>query len=203
MRLRAQSALAALVVAFQLVPPAPAQGETAADSMARKIDDLRERYLKGASSEKDFRLSEVEVNAYLAERVVEQLPQGVEGLWVRFTRGRLRGGGRVDLASLRDRVPGALALLLSGVVPVELTATLQAEGGTGRVDVQRVLLAGVEVPRTLLQQIVTHYSRTASRPGGVRLEDPFDLPYGVKSARIHDGEILIRQGPVELTPGSR
>lgn len=179
----------------------PRPDPAAADSMSQKLDAMRERYLSRVRVEKDFRLSESEVNAYLAYRLVEQIPKGVEGLWVRFSADAVNAGGRVDLAALRDRMARSpLAMLLTGMVPIEVKAKGNAQNGVGKLELENVLLGGIEVPRSLLQQLLTQYSKSATHPDGVRLEDPFELPYGIRSARFVPGEIILRQGPAESQP---
>lgn len=175
-----------------------------ADSLAQKIEDMRERYLRGDARAKDFRLSEREVNAYLAHRLTDQIPKGVKDLWVSFGPDLLNAGGRVDLAAVRDRMPDAsLAFLFQGLVPVELSARVKAEGGMGKAEIQSCRLGGMEVPKALIQQLLTTYSKSSSRPEGIRLEDPFELPYGIRSARLLSGEAVLRQGPLGGQPGSR
>jgi hypothetical protein len=175
-----------------------------ADSLAQKLEDMRERYLRGEARAKDFRVSDREVNAYLAHRLSDQIPKGVRGLWVSFAPDLFNAGGRVDLATVRDRIPdSSLAFLLQGLVPVELSARLKADGGMGKVEIQSCRLGGMEVPKALLQQLLTMYSKSSSRPEGLRLEDPFELPYGIRSARLLAGEAVLRQGPLQGQPGSR
>lgn len=201
-------ALLLAAAAFATLAGATRQQEASnpadADSLAQKIENMRERYLRGDARAKDFRVSQQEVNAYLAHRLADQIPRGVKDLRVSFGPDLLNAGCLVDLAAMRDRLPdSSLALLFQGQVPVELSARVRAEGGLGKVDIQSCRLGGMEMPRAFLQQLLNMYAKSPSRPEGIRLEDSFELPYGIRSARLLAGEAVLRQGPLEGQPGSR
>jgi hypothetical protein len=173
-----------------------------ADELAKKIELIRERHAKDVKEPKDFEVSEDEANAYIAHRLVEQLPEGVIDPWVRFSEGPVTAGALLDLGVLRSRMPdSSVAQLLSGRVPVELEARIQADGGIGKLMLDSVTLGGLPIPESLLQQIVTSYTKSPSRPDGVQLDEPFPLPYGIKSARVEQGRLRVRQSGSSESPG--
>ncbi len=49
------------------------------------------------------------------------------------------------------------------------------------------------VPKFLVQEIVTHYTRDDERPKGIRLDDPFDLPASIKQIDVAQGQAVIVQ----------
>jgi hypothetical protein len=198
--------LAAAVIVVGQTPvevEPPHTGPAAAEALELKLVDIVDRYRNGAAESKDYRMTEVEVNAYFAHRLREDLPRGVEGLWVRFTPEKVNAGGRLKLDELRAELPPGLALFLGGDVPVEVAAKLTAKKGVARVDVQEARLGGMELPSGLLQQILSHYSKSESAPGGIRLDEPFDLPYGIESARVGWGEVVLQQRPRATRRGGR
>jgi hypothetical protein len=149
----------------------------------------------------DFEVSEEEANAYLVDRLVDQLPEGVVEPWVKFSEGPVFAGAILDLAVLQDRMPqSSLTNLLSGRVPLELIARLQAENGVGKLLLDSVTLAGLPIPQSLLQEIVTAYTKSPSRPGGIRLDESFPLPLGIEQARVEKGRVFLRQGRSRETP---
>lgn len=165
-----------------------------AESLARKIELLRERYERESSDAMELEVSEDEANAYLAHRLADQFPEGVVDPWVRFVGGPVWAGAMLDLAVLRSQLPqSSIMQLLAGRVPVELSARLRAEGGVGKLDLESVTLGGIPLPKTFLQELVSTYTKSASRPDGVRLEEPFNLPLGLESVRTEKGKLLLRQ----------
>src|SRR5439155_19139739 len=48
-------------------------------------------------------------------------------------------------------------------------------------------VGGVPVPKLLLQEIVSYYSRTAQNPAGINLDDPLDR----KSTRLNSSHVAI------------
>jgi hypothetical protein len=176
-----------------------------ADELAKKIQLIRERHENDVQEPKDFEVSEDEANAYIAYRLTERLPEGVVDPWLRFSDGPVTAGAILDLGVLRNRMPdSSVAQLLSGRVPVELEARIHADGGVGKLTVDSVTLGGLPIPESLLQQIVTAYTKSPSRPDGVRLDEPFPLPYGIKSARVEQGRLRLRQsGSRESSSKSR
>jgi hypothetical protein len=172
-----------------------------ADELQAKIDLVLERYEKDVEQPKDFEVGEEEANAYFEHRLVEHVPEGIVEPWVRFSEGLVRAGAMLDLDILRERMPpSSMTSFLSGRVPVELATGIHAEERTGKLALQSVTLGGLPVPPSILQQIVTAYTKSPSRPDGVRLDESFPLPYGIESARIEQGRILFRQNGSQATP---
>lgn len=172
-----------------------------ADSMNEKIQLLRSRYDKGDASPMEFEVREEEANAYLLLRMIDQLPEGVIEPWVRFAEGPVIAGALLDLDVLRERMPqSTLTQYLSGRVPVELSARLQTGGGIGKMVLESVSLSGIPLPSSFVQELVTTYTKSPSRPDGVRLDEPFKLPYGVESVTVKKEMMLVQQGGAERSP---
>jgi hypothetical protein len=179
--------------------PDPSQ----ADSLDKKIQDIRRRHEDGADQTKKFLVSEEEANAYLAYRLVEHLPEQVTAPWVRFGDGSVNGGAMLDLSLFGGRLSeSAMTRYLTGQVPLEVEARAQANNGLGKVELQSVTLAGIPIPQTLIQELLTDHSKSPSRPNGVQLDDPFPLPYGIVSARFRAGKLVLRQGVSDAPAGS-
>jgi len=51
----------------------------------------------------------------------------------------------------------------------------------------------VPVPRFLVQEILSHYTKDEDRPNGVRLDDPFTLPANIKQIDVGPGQAVILQ----------
>ena len=49
------------------------------------------------------------------------------------------------------------------------------------------------IPKLLLQEIVSIYSRTAEKPAGIGLDDPFQLPARIREIKVERGQAIIVQ----------
>lgn len=143
-------------------------------------------------------VTEREVNAYLALDMSRQLPAGViEPSLTILGDGRASGRAVVDLDRVRAQVAGRSAVnplqYLSGRLPVGATGILIARQGVGRFELEAATIAGVRVPTVVLQEIVSHYSRTPENPTGIRLDAPFILPAGIREIQTSPGRAVVIQ----------
>jgi hypothetical protein len=97
--------------------------------------------------------------------------------------GKQRGsGGSLDVWSY-----------LGGRLPLSVTGILSTKDGQGRFDLQAADLSGVPVPKTLIQELLSMYTRSPEKPQGVRLDDPFALPAGIKQIDVGQGQAVVVQ----------
>ena len=172
-----------------------------ADGMSSKLQALRERHEQGDPKASETEINEQEFNAYLLHHFAQQLPEGVENPWIRFSGGPALAGATLDLDVLKSKMPESTMMqYLSGRVPLELSARLHTEDGVGRLELESVTLSGLGIPLTLIQQMVTTYTKGPSKPNGFRLDEPFPLPYGIDSVQILMGRMLLRQTAATDTP---
>jgi hypothetical protein len=54
-------------------------------------------------------------------------------------------------------------------------------------------VSGVPIPRTILQEMVSYYSRTAEDPGGISIDEPFALPAGIRQIEVGQGQAVVVQ----------
>ena len=54
-------------------------------------------------------------------------------------------------------------------------------------------MSGLPVPKTLLQELVSFYTRTADHPKGVNLDDPFELPAKIKQIEVGQAQAVVVQ----------
>jgi len=111
--------------------------------------------------------------------------------------GRVMGVATVDLDAVsRQNSSGStfdLWKLVGGRVPVSVTGVLQTKDGRGQFDLQSATLGGVPVPKALLQELVSYYSRTGDHPDGVRLDAPFALPARIQQIEVGQGQAVVVQ----------
>ena len=111
--------------------------------------------------------------------------------------GRLAGRAVVDLDAVR-RAKASQSWFdptnyLTGKLPVTATGRLQTSKGVGRFELEAASVGGVPVPKLLLQEIVSYYSRTAQNPAGINLDDPFALPARIREIQVERGQAIIVQ----------
>jgi hypothetical protein len=143
-------------------------------------------------------VTENEVNSYLAYETQGQLPTGVIDPTVTILGpGRLSGRAVVDLDVVR-KAKNPTSLLdpmnyLMGRLPVSATGTLKTSNGVGHFALESASVGGVPIPKLILQEIVSYYSRTAENPAGVSLDDPFALPARIREIQVERGQAIIVQ----------
>lgn len=143
-------------------------------------------------------LTENEVNAYLAFDARDQLPKGVVNPEISILgTGRLSGRATVDLDAVRQqRRPTSMldpANLLAGKVAITATGVLTTGNGVGRFALESATVGGVPVPKLLLQEIVSYYSRSPQNPAGIGLDDPFPLPARIREIQVERGQAVVIQ----------
>src|SRR3954453_4181425 len=143
-------------------------------------------------------VTERELNAYLAYEMTEDFPTGVvEPSVTILGTGRFSGRAIVDLDRVRkERNPTSILdpfYYMSGRLPVAATGVLRTAAGVGRFELESADVAGLPIPKMVLQQIVTYYSRAAGYPSGLNLDDPFDLPASIQEIRVDSGQAIVVQ----------
>jgi hypothetical protein len=143
-------------------------------------------------------VTENEVNAYLLYEAKEQLPTGVvEPSVTAMGPGRVSGRAVVDLDAVRkSKNPTSLLdpmNYLFGRLPVTAVGTLTTSNGVGRFALESATAGTVPIPKMLLQEIVSYYSRTPQNPAGISLDDPFALPSRIREIQVERGQAIIVQ----------
>jgi hypothetical protein len=188
--------LGATTVAVAQTPDA----QTVATRMQRKlvaIVDFGERPANARRPPQRTSITDAETNAFFAVNGPLFLPEGVSNAQLAIgAGGRVTARAIVDLdKTLRPKERSWLDPLayLTGKVEVAATGTLKAAGGKGQFSLERTTIGGVSVPNTIMQELVTYYSKSDELPGGIRLEEPFDLPSRIQSVTTALGLATIVQ----------
>jgi hypothetical protein len=164
----------------------------AESSLEAKLGELRARYEKGSDTPKEFAIEEAEANGFLRDS--RELPKGVEDPWIKFEDNVAIVGAMVDLDQVRGELPDSMVFqLLSGRVPVEVTARVSGDQGEGKLELEQVLLSGVELPTSLVETLASQHDTSGILPPGFRLGAPFALPYDLESIHCQQGSVLVRQ----------
>lgn len=192
-----------LMVAFAVAVSAqdPA-ARAAATSMQRKLVTIvaegeRPEPAKRPAQGRRTSFTDNEVNAYFKLNGNTFMPAGVVDPQVAIEEGgRVRARAIVDLdTALKPKERSWLDPLawLSGKVEVTAMGTLKAVGGKGLFTLEQTTLGGVTVPKSLLQELVSYYSRTPEQPKGFNLDQPFELPSKIQSVETRRGQATVVQ----------
>jgi hypothetical protein len=61
------------------------------------------------------------------------------------------------------------------------------------VDLQSATLGPLPIPKVILQEIVSFYSRTPDHPSGIDLDAPFALPARIREIQVQVGRAVVVQ----------
>jgi hypothetical protein len=191
-----------LIVAFGLSLEGVTVSKQQADSLAKKITQIEQQGQasapKRAAGVRRTPMSEGEVNSWFAYHAPPLLPNGLTEprLTIVDTR-KVVGVATVDLDAIaKSRASGRtfdIWNLIGGRVPVTVTGLVNAHDGKVRFDLQSAEISGVPVPTRIVQELVDYYSRTPERPNGLRLDDEFALPAGIRDIELSPGAAVVVQ----------
>ena len=169
-----------------------------ASLLKQKVATITAHADKATRQPRKTLVTESEVNSYLVYEAREQLPTGVvEPSLTILGGGRLSGRAVVDLDAVRkEKNPTSLLdpmNYLMGRVPVSAVGVLRATNGVGHFELESAAISRLPIPKFLLQEIVGYYSRTATNPAGINLDDPFALPARIREIQVERGQAIIVQ----------
>ena len=202
--MRKRSAVVLLGALLGLVPLA-AQGRLSKEDAARfqskliKIVELGNAPAPAAKPvpPRTTPVSDAEVNSYLRYLAADQIPVGiVEPVLNAVGEGRVTGRAVVDLDAVRkQKQRGWLDPVgyLSGRMPVSAAGRLITKDGKGQFQLESADISGVAVPKAVLQELVSYYSRTPENPTGIDMDAPFELPARIREIRVGTGASTIVQ----------
>jgi hypothetical protein len=169
-----------------------------ADGMLRKLEAIDARG-KVTTRRPPVRttFTDREVNAYFRVYGPTFLPEGLVDPELAIDEGgRVRAKSLVNLDAIRAAKPrGWLDPLayVTGSVEVTAAGTLKTADGRGLFALDTATLGGITVPKGLLQELVSHYSRTPEAPSGINLEQPFELPSRIRAVETGRGAATVVQ----------
>jgi hypothetical protein len=152
---------------------------------------------KRAAAARSTQLSDAEVTAYIRHHAKEQTPVGVvEPTLTALGDGRVGGRAIVDLDMVRKQKQRSWLdplAYLSGRVPITATGRLTTKDGVGKFELESAELSSVPVPKTVIQELLSFYSRTPEDPDGINMDDPFELPARIREIRVAKGAATVVQ----------
>ena len=141
--------------------------------------------------------TDIELNAYLRHNLKDEIPVGILDPSLQAVGdGRVSGRAIVDLDAVRkQKQRGWLDPVgyLSGRLPLTARGRLTTQDGMGRFQLEGAEINGITVPKMFVQELLSYYSRTAEKPDGINMDDPFELPAQIREIRVAAGSTTIVQ----------
>jgi len=152
---------------------------------------------KPKAGPRSTQVSDAEVNSYLKFLAGSQVPVGIADPTLRAEgNGRVTGTAIVDLDAVRTQKKRAWTDpmgYLIGKLPISAAGTLTTQNGVGRFQLESAQLSGVTIPKSLVQELLSYYSKTKENPAGINMDDPFTLPSAIQEIRVGQGTAVIIQ----------
>jgi hypothetical protein len=167
-----------------------------ADVMEKKLISIAQRGAKPLKQAPMLRtaFTDREVNAYFKVKGPEFLPTGLVNPELFIEDGdRVRARATVDLdAAMKPSLLNPLSWI-GGTTEVTAVGVVRAADGKGVLQIENATLAGISIPKTVLQQLVSYYTRTPETPQGFDLDKPFALPSNIRSVETKRGNATVVQ----------
>ena len=159
----------------------------------RLLEELQRNHASGKRTPKDYTVTDLELNAYLAERLQDEARKGVESLSVRFQRDSFMSSITLDLDEV-EVTGNSLTLelfsaLLSGYATIEMEGRLSVENGKGTLIIDAARINSRTVPPSLVQFILSEVGKRQNPPFDPT--DSFRMPYGIRNVKIEPGKAIL------------
>lgn len=189
--------LLVLNVAASSTATAPLSKEQG-DRLERKIEEIAKNAAAEPVRPRRTPASELEVNSYLNSNLRDKIPRGLTNPRITIVGdGQLAGRVFVDIDEFKRQRNSAGILdplnYISGQVPVTARGVLRTQEGKGRFQLASAEILGVPLPKPILQELVTFFSRTPENPNGFNIDAPFNLPAKIREIAVNRGEAVVVQ----------
>lgn len=163
----------------------------AADELGRKISAILavENDPARTPSASTTTVSEIEMESFVVFWMEEDIPPKVESIDVTVEEGRIRAV--TELLFGPDQATGnpLVDAILLGTHRLSVGGSLSGADGRGTFRLQEVRVDGIPVPLSVVDLLVRRFV-TPTYPD-VDLDAPFDLPWGVDSVELVEGQARI------------
>jgi hypothetical protein len=163
-----------------------------------KIDAIVKNGAANPPKSREFSITEQQANSYLAFNLKEKIPKGLAQPEITMIGdGALAARVLVDMDEVKRRRQSRSVIdplnYLSGQVPLNARGLLRTREGRGQLYLRSADIAGVPLPKPLLQELIGFFSRTPENPKGFDIDAPFDLPSRIREISVRAGESVVIQ----------
>ena len=168
------------------------------DALQRKLEEVAKNGSKNPVAARRTPMSELEVNSYLAFNVKDKIPRGLTNPQITLLGdGQLSGRVVVDFDEVKRhrRSQGLIDPFsyVSGQVPVTARGVLRGREGNGQFQLMSAEILGMPLPKPIVQELVSFFSRTRENPNGFDIDAPFELPAKIRELVVQRGDAVIIQ----------
>ena len=73
------------------------------------------------------------------------------------------------------------------------SGVLTTKDGKGQFVLQSAEVSGITVPKSVLQELLSFYSKTPENPEGINMDAPFELPSRIREIKVGAGTSTVVQ----------
>jgi hypothetical protein len=192
----AASTAAALGAQPQAESPPPKISARASARCTKKVAELQEFAAdKGSLDKKTTRLTEEELNSYMALELKSKYHPCLQSLQISFEENKLSGVATIDFDNLSlnstKSVTRLLTKLLSGVHSLSMEGKLEASGGKANFVLGEARFDSTVLPNFLVEEIITAVGKKQKPPFDPI--QPTQMPFKIDKVEVHKGHIIIIQ----------
>ena len=138
-----------------------------------------------------------EIDAWIVDEAHSHVPQGLTGVRMDLSDGRVVGYANIDFLKVRQATGAAdpgwlIRSIFAGERPVVVTARFQSANGKARADVERVEISGVAIEGRALDFVIENYVRPTFPD--VKVNEWFPLHYGVDHFTVGQQGVAVMIG---------
>jgi hypothetical protein len=190
--------IAVLLILYASSSFAVALSRQDGDRLQAKIDAMIKNAAITPPKAGQFVIPEKEANSYLVFNLKEKMPKGLTNPEITMIGdGALAARVLVDMDEVKQRRQSRSLIdplnYLSGQVPLNARGILRTREGRGQLYLRSAEIGGVPLPKPLLQELVSFFSRTPQNPNGFDIDAPFDLPSKIREISVKSGESVVVQ----------
>jgi len=193
----ASAAIVWAAVALAVQPNLAKADAVKFQSKLAQIERNGEQPRQDKTAARTTQVSDAEVNAWFKYLAGTQVPVGITDPMLHAVgSGRVTGEATVDLDAVRTQKKRTWTdplAYLTGKLPVTAAGVLTTQNGVGRFQLESAQISGLTIPKSLLQELLSYYSKTKDNPTGINMDDPFQLPAGIQEIRVGQGVATIVQ----------
>lgn len=192
MRLPVWVLLLPLIIGWAKPLIAESGQDAAANRAAARLQHIEKNAALAHPDSRPSEFSENEINAYFAAGKVK-LPEGVQSVTFQGHPGVVTASCRIDFDQVKAgrRSGNPLLSLFSGIHDVVVEANASGAGGEGLVEVQSVMLDGVEIPRFVLELFIQKFLQP--KYPNLGMISRFSLAQKIDTAAVGEHKLIITQ----------
>ncbi|HEY1758897.1 MAG TPA: hypothetical protein VGG72_26225 [Bryobacteraceae bacterium] len=179
----------ALVAAVVVLANGLAAADTPLQSAEAKVDKLVNEQWKPGDV---VVLSPAEINAWVAAKVPEEIPQGIRDTKIELGEETASASATVDFLKIqqsRGKSVGWAVTMFQGERPLKISVRVASSGGKITVFLTRVELSGVTVEGTALDLLIKAFFLPLYPDA--KIGEPVDLDYKIDHVQIHPDAVRI------------